>query len=129
MSERDERIRARVSKLEGKAKDLLKDGRWDAALEKIELAMDHAERMDDRTLGLKLISKYDKIENGENPYKKSSGVLYSLVFGAFALGGFLLLGNVTGGVVGWADVGSRLLGAVLFAMGVIGALVLICKSR
>ncbi len=50
--------------------------------------------------------------------------LYSLALALFALGGLMLLGNITGNVVGFADVGSDLFGAILFAVGVVGVLVL-----
>lgn len=54
---------------------------------------------------------------------KNDDALYSFALIAFALGGLVLVGAVTGNVVGF-EAGASVLGAVLIVLGIVVALLL-----
>lgn len=57
-----------------------------------------------------------------------SNALYSLAIVGFALGGLLLIGTVTGNVVGLGG-GTSVVGAVLIVLGIVVALLLSRKRK
>ena len=126
----DEKNRERINELELQTANLLKGGKRDDALDKIDEAMGLAQAMSDFDSNAALLRKYDDIEAGGNPYKESNKqVGYFLTFVCFILGSLILFGNITGNVVGQSNIRTGLIGVVLFIIGIVGTLFLVWKTK
>ncbi len=137
--------KGKVIELEDRAADSLREGLNNKAKGIMDRAVIAAQkggslayvaqvkgRRDDVYNGGEELVKYvddrrKRAESGEDIHasEASNTFKYSLALIAFSLGGLLLLGNITGNVVGLGDAGSGVLGAILFAAGVVGVLVLV----
>lgn len=96
-------------------------GEWRNAEKIAERMMGNSKRMGP-AYQREALRVYDNLCGHKNPYGEAKA-FYSLTLVVFALGGLMLLGNITGNVVGFGKGGS-VVGAVLISVGVVGALVL-----
>jgi hypothetical protein len=137
--------RGKAMELENKAADSLRDGLENKAKGLMDRAVTAAQKGDSLAYVAQVKGRRDDVysgnqnliayvdnrrkraDRGEDIYadEASNTFKYSLALVAFSLGGLLLLGNITGNVVGLGDAGSSVLGAILFAAGVVGVLVLV----
>ena len=124
----DDSPRARTEAIEKRVENLIKAGSWKEAKRVMGVAVRTAQRGESLVLAKEVKGRYEDISAGKNPYVAQgySQALYSSAFVAFALGSLLLVGNITGNVVGLGQTGS-IIGAVLVALGIVVAFVLVKK--